>query len=427
MRRILLSIVACGLVCTLILSFSSCGLTSAFDEDSQESVPGIEQDLNNNVSEDDENIDQGSDNGAIEEDGITQNPDNGAVEEDGVTQNPDNGAVEEDGVTQNPDNGAVEEEEHIHSYGKWSTAKKATCTQDGAEERLCDCGTREVRGIKSLGHSEQVDKAVAPSCTSTGLTAGKHCSVCKQVLQAQKSIPALGHTEVIDKAVNATCTTSGLTDGKHCSVCKQVLQAQKVIPAAHTESEWIVDKAATCSSAGSQHKICTVCKKTLTTVTIPAAHKWINATCLNAKHCELCSKEEGSPLGHTVDDGTCQRCSTYVRSRTCDIRIVFPYEAIYKYDPTGRNPSYSWVTLTAVKETVFYGGEYLRVVLKGTVKESVQNSVFVYAYIVTPSGKTVRATASGNRYTKEFTFIFNSCSEKGTYSFWEDMDHPLFS
>ncbi|MBR4308664.1 MAG: hypothetical protein IKT58_03615, partial [Oscillospiraceae bacterium] len=85
--------------------------------------------------------------------------------------------------------------------------------------------------VPAKGQNEVMDKAVDATCTETGLTEGKHCSVCNAVLTAQQTVPAKGHTEVIDKAVDATCTTSGLTEGKHCSVCNTVLIAQEVVPA----------------------------------------------------------------------------------------------------------------------------------------------------------------------------------------------------
>ena len=64
--------------------------------------------------------------------------------------------------------------------------------------------------ISVTGHKEVVDAAVAPTCTESGKTEGKHCSVCNAVLVPQQVVPAKGHTEVIDKAVAATCI-SGLS------------------------------------------------------------------------------------------------------------------------------------------------------------------------------------------------------------------------
>ena len=166
-----------------------------------------------------------------------------------------------------------------HSFGNWKITKAATCTAEGTQTRTCSvCKKVETQTIEALGHTEVTDKAVAATCTKTGLTEGKHCSVCDAVIKAQTVVPAKGHTEVTDKAVAATCTKTGLTEGKHCSVCDAVIKAQETVPATgkHSFGNWKITKAATCTATGTKTRTCSGCGKVETATIAKTAHKYVN-------------------------------------------------------------------------------------------------------------------------------------------------------
>ena len=106
----------------------------------------------------------------------------------------------------------------VHKFGEWTITKEASCTKDGEKVRICTvCKKTETETIPAAGHTEVIDKAVAATCTKTGLTEGKHCSVCNAVIKAQEVVPAKGH-KYVDTVVKPTYTAKGYTLHK-CSVC----------------------------------------------------------------------------------------------------------------------------------------------------------------------------------------------------------------
>ena len=186
---------------------------------------------------------------------------------------------------QNQGNTNNGEDTHTHQYTEEIT-KAPTCSEEGEKTFTCSCNDSYTEAIEKLPHTEEAIPAVAPTCTASGLTEGKKCTVCNEVIKAQETDPATGHTgsaaveenfvdstcsvagsydsvvycsvcnaevsrdavtvekkahtEVIDAAVEPTCTESGKTEGKHCSVCGEVITAQTVVDAkGHDHSdEW---------------------------------------------------------------------------------------------------------------------------------------------------------------------------------------------
>lgn len=76
----------------------------------------------------------------------------------------------------------------------------ATCTEAGSRQLTAAVTFEEEEHtnaklveIPAKGHTEVTLQAVAPTCTETGLTEGKGCAVCDEILVERETVEALGH------------------------------------------------------------------------------------------------------------------------------------------------------------------------------------------------------------------------------------------
>lgn len=150
-----------------------------------------------------------------------------------------------------------------HISSEWIVDFEATCTSVGSRHKQCTvCGVAlETQVLAKLPHTEVVDKAVAATCTKSGKTEGKHCSVCNIVLVAQQEIPAKGHSWNSGRIVKEpTCTEKG-SKSFHCSACGQ----NKTEQLAALGHDLLIHKAKapTCTEVGwNSYRTCTRCNYT---------------------------------------------------------------------------------------------------------------------------------------------------------------------
>ena len=229
----------------------------------------------------------------------------------------------------------------------------------------------------ALGHTVVTDKAVEPTCESTGLTEGSHCLVCNTVLVEQQVLPASGHdwndgvvtkaptcvdtgikeftcetcgairNDVLDSdadahkpntdfvvTTEATCTTDGVKE-LFCTLCNESLQSESISATGHKFGEWVVIDSPTCDASGTKKRTCVICDFPETEGLNAAGHKWestytvdVPATCESdgseSIHCSVCDiPKESRPIpatGHnypdlyaTVTEATCTTAGSKVR------------------------------------------------------------------------------------------------------------------
>ncbi len=195
--------------------------------------------------------------------------------------------------------------------------------ENGTNSCLTDA-TIHYNSTPCTDHIIEIDEAVAPTCTEMGLTEGKHCSVCSQIIVPQNIIPKLGHDW---GDWSQTCAPNCTIDGEEertCSRCTET-ETRSIDYLGHNYGSWIVDKEATCTDSGQRHRTCSVCGTTENEVLSAPGHdysgEWTvdrESTCTQAgsksHHCTRCDSRIDittvDAKGHNYNNGVITKAPT---------------------------------------------------------------------------------------------------------------------
>ncbi len=224
----------------------------------------------------------------------------------------------------------------IPASGHDDVSAKAWETDGKSHFKTCSCGVVIVK----KDHVEEIDEAVPATCLETGLTEGKHCSVCEKVLVAQTETKALGHSYVAGDVTPPTCTEEGFTTYT-CSACDASKKDDVVKAKDHTEGEWTEETSATCESEGVEKLYCMYCDAVLDTrKTEKLAHtfgEWeivAEASCnedgKKVRECTFCDETEeeiiprsghinGTPVIENDKPATCKADGSYELVIYCEV------------------------------------------------------------------------------------------------------------
>lgn len=123
----------------------------------------------------------------------------------------------------------------IHTFGNWTVAKNATCTEAGSKVRKCTkCGEEERDILEATGHNYRSSVTKQSTCTSKGVESYT-CTRCGHTYT--KDIDPLGHNYSAN-TVEPTCTEGGYTTYT-CTRCSHSYQGDTKSALGHSYSKGV--------------------------------------------------------------------------------------------------------------------------------------------------------------------------------------------
>ena len=289
---------------------------------------------------------------------------------------------------------------HTHTFGEWETTKKPTCTTAGEQTRFCDCGETQTKNVPATEHTIVIDNAVEATCTETGLTEGKHCSSCNEVILAQSERPKLEHTYSGD--FDATCEICGFTRKVDCNH-----STMTVLPA----------KAATCTETGlTEGKLCSYCHTVFVKQeVIPTLEHVYNTTYSfdNSFHwyaCKNCGIKKDNAEHREADNGMCSVCDMPVGATEgiiYDVSADGTYAEVVAYEGTATKiriaDTYNGLPVTTIYSNAFNDNDTITSVIIPDIVTSIGDYAFY-------SCDSLTGVVIGNSVTSIGDYAFQSCN-----------------